>query len=82
MTKGQLRLKARYLKLLKKCGHRSWVRADRRRFNLIIGCGADTNKLSDNQKSELAALQRLADYRYDYVMFKYRGGPRRRWEIR
>ena len=55
MTKVQEQRKARYLKQLRKCGFRSWKRANARRFELII-----TLRLQDSQRRELAALNHLA----------------------
>lgn len=59
MTKIKERRKARYLEQLRKCGFRSWKRANRRRFELIEKKVNET--ISEDEDHELALLQKLAD---------------------
>lgn len=59
MTKIQEQRKARYRTQLRKCGFRSWRRANIRRYALIEKKVAKT--ISEDEDHELALLQKLAD---------------------
>lgn len=65
MTKQQERREAAYRKQLKRCGFRSWKRANQRRCDLI-----DKNidgRADEEEQAELEQLQRLCDL---YVKWK------------
>lgn len=64
-TKLQQRREARYRRALRQCGFRSWVRANRRRSELIA-LEIASRATADEQR-ELAQLQKLADV---YVRWK------------
>lgn len=62
MTKTQEKRRESYHRQLKRCGFRSWTRANQRRGELI-----DKQILTEEESSELEALQRLCDL---YVKWK------------
>lgn len=69
MTANERR-KIRYLNQLRRCGFRSWVRANERRCQLIDDC--DGPLWTPCKAEELAELQKLAD-----LYLAYKCPPRR-----
>lgn len=59
-TKTQAKREARYRAQLKKCGFRSWKRANARRGDLIDRSVRDVSTEAEEQ--ELVELQKLADF--------------------
>lgn len=67
MTKEQQRRERKYREQLKKCGFRSWKKANERRCKLLFTVFASSDAAEVSDREELRQLQILADL---YIAWK------------